>query len=79
MLRPIRKTAAGIEYWDTKAKKVVVGGVNLVDRTDTPVNEINLSEMTVRQLRQYAADHDIDIPSDVTKKDDIIKLLSEVK
>lgn len=86
MLRPIRKTAQGTEYWDTEAKKVVIGGVDLAgdEESKTVVNGdllnddeiINFSKMTVAELKQFAADNDIEFPSDITKKDDIVAYLT---
>ncbi|MBF8418936.1 hypothetical protein [Heyndrickxia coagulans] len=70
MLKPIRKTLTGqIEYWDTEKKLVVVGSGGSDD----------LSAMTVAQLKEYAANHNVTIPATVTKKEDIIKLLSDGK
>ncbi|PED05270.1 hypothetical protein [Bacillus pseudomycoides] len=44
---------------------------------DVKVEEsIKLQDMTVKELRDYAATINIEIPKDVTKKDDIIALLS---
>lgn len=37
---------------------------------DTPYKK-----MTVKELKQYAIDHEIEIPSEVTKKDDILSLI----
>lgn len=72
MLKPIRKALNGTEYWDTKKKLVVI----------TPNSEEKvkpLKDMTVPQLKQYAADHKIEIPAEVTKKEDIVQLLSDVQ
>ncbi|HDR8143811.1 hypothetical protein [Bacillus sp. BB56-3] len=41
---------------------------------DVKVTE--LDDMTVRELRDYAASINVEIPADVKKKEDIIKLLS---
>lgn len=43
---------------------------------DAPVVS-DLNELTVPQLRKYAANSGIEIPADVKKKGDIIKLLSD--
>ncbi|PEM89482.1 Rho termination factor N-terminal domain-containing protein [Bacillus toyonensis] len=53
-------------------------GVDLANGSDTTVvSEVPvLSNMTVKQLREYADELDIEIPSDMKKKDDIIELLS---
>lgn len=37
--------------------------------------EIDYKKMTVKELKQFAMDHNIEIPSDVTKKDEIIGLI----
>ena len=37
--------------------------------------EIDYKKMTVKELKQFATDHHIEIPSDVTKKDEIIGLI----
>ncbi|EOO54904.1 hypothetical protein FNE59_07600 [Bacillus thuringiensis] len=41
---------------------------------DVKVTE--LDDMTVKELRDYAASINVEIPADVKKKEDIIKLLS---
>ncbi|MFI8710306.1 Rho termination factor N-terminal domain-containing protein [Bacillus sp. NPDC077411] len=53
-------------------------GVDLASGKDmTAVSEVPvLNNKTVKQLREYAAELGIEIPADVTKKDDIIALLS---
>ncbi|PGV57507.1 hypothetical protein COD94_25910 [Bacillus cereus] len=44
---------------------------------DVKVDELaKLRDMTVKELREYADELGIDIPSDVKKKEDIIELLS---
>lgn len=62
----------------------MIGGVDLANGKDsTVVNEqvVNpgpgFQEMTVKQLKEYAAANDIDIPKDITKRDDIIDFLAE--
>ncbi|GAB6442104.1 MULTISPECIES: hypothetical protein [Bacillus] len=40
------------------------------------VNVIELDDMRVKELRDYAASINVEIPADVKKKEDIIKLLS---
>ncbi|PHA82772.1 hypothetical protein [Bacillus pseudomycoides] len=49
-------------------------GMDLSSEPDKTV--INLNGMTVKQLHDYAASINVEIPKDVTKKDDIIALLS---
>lgn len=46
---------------------------------DDKVIDVNVSElddMTVKELRDHAASINVEIPADVKKKEDIIKLLS---
>ncbi|MGG0185151.1 Rho termination factor N-terminal domain-containing protein [Bacillus rhizoplanae] len=44
---------------------------------DVKVEEpVQLKDMTVKELHEYANELGIDIPTDVKKKEDIIKLLS---
>ncbi len=95
MIVETRKTAAGTEYWDNEAKKVLfvpkgkkpsfevtkdpksmVGGY--IDESNTPV-VTDLNELTVPQLKEYAANSGIEIPSDIKRKEDIIKLLSDTE
>lgn len=53
-------------------------GVDLVSGKDMPVfSEVPVfSNMTVKELREYADELGIEIPADVKKKEDIIELLS---
>ncbi|PEK83563.1 MULTISPECIES: Rho termination factor N-terminal domain-containing protein [Bacillus cereus group] len=53
-------------------------GVDLANGKDmTVVSEVPvLSNMTVKELREYADELGIEIPTDVKKKEDIIELLS---
>ncbi|PFL14002.1 hypothetical protein COJ07_29235 [Bacillus cereus] len=45
--------------------------------TDVKVEEsVQLNDMTVKQLREYADELGVEIPADVKKKEDIIELLS---
>lgn len=43
---------------------------------DVKVDELSLDDMTVKELRDHAASINVEIPADVKKKEDIIKLLS---
>ncbi|WP_459500016.1 Rho termination factor N-terminal domain-containing protein [Bacillus sp. C1] len=56
----------------------MIMGMDLANGKDmTVVSEVPvLSNMTVKELREYAAELGIDIPSDMKKKEDIIALLS---
>ncbi|OTW86758.1 hypothetical protein BK702_15150 [Bacillus thuringiensis serovar cameroun] len=49
-------------------------GMDLSSEPDKTV--VNLNSMTVKQLHDYAASINIEIPADVKKKEDIIDLLS---
>lgn len=59
--------------------KSMIVGVDVASGSDTTVVTIDLKDMTIPELKEYAAAHDIEIPSDVTKKADIIKLLSDAE
>ncbi|MCQ6356416.1 Rho termination factor N-terminal domain-containing protein [Bacillus cereus] len=92
MITEIRKTISGTEYWDSKEKRslfVPTGEVPGFEVTENPesivlvdesesehTEEVFLDDMTVKELREYAAELNIEIPSDVKKKEDIIELLS---
>lgn len=57
-------------------ESMIMGG-DLANGPDTTVvSTASLDDMTVKQLREYANELSIDIPSDVKKKEDIIELLS---
>ncbi|HDX9508899.1 TPA: hypothetical protein ROY06_002143 [Bacillus cereus] len=49
-------------------------GMDLSSEPDKTV--VNLNGMTVKQLHDYAASINVEIPADVKKKEDIIDLLS---
>ncbi|MEK4889717.1 Rho termination factor N-terminal domain-containing protein [Bacillus sp. FSL M7-0996] len=51
-------------------------GVDSSREPDTTVVTVPFNDMTVKQLREYADELGIDIPSDMKKKEDIIELLS---
>ncbi|PFB05022.1 hypothetical protein CN385_05855 [Bacillus anthracis] len=55
----------------------MIVGIDLANGKDTAVvSEVPvLSNMTVKELREYADELGIEIPADVKKKEDIIKLL----
>ncbi|MCV9884711.1 hypothetical protein [Metabacillus halosaccharovorans] len=76
MLKEIRKTAAGTEYWDTEAKKVIIGGVDLAKEPDTD-NDINLDEMNAEQLLAFAEENNIDVPGNMSKEETIRKHIAE--
>ncbi|EEL73107.1 Rho termination factor N-terminal domain-containing protein [Bacillus cereus] len=56
----------------------MIMGVDLANGKDiTVASEVPvLSNMTVKELREYADELGIEIPTDVKKKEDIIELLS---
>lgn len=88
---PIRKTLNGNEYWcnDEKRTIFVPTGVEpdfevtenpksmLLDSAEPEQEDImkELEDMTIPELKKYAKENNIDIPVDVKKKDDIVKLL----
>ncbi|MCR6850708.1 hypothetical protein P5G86_18960 [Paenibacillus jamilae] len=49
-------------------------GMDISSEPDKTV--VNLNGMTVKQLHEYAASINVEIPADVKKKEDIIDLLS---
>lgn len=70
----------------TENPKSMVMGVDLAtgkENTVTPFGvsdeekNYQLSEMTIKELRALAADKEISIPSEVTKRDDIAKHIFE--
>ncbi|MDO3374571.1 Rho termination factor N-terminal domain-containing protein [Bacillus paranthracis] len=91
MIFEVRKTISGTEYWDsTKQKSLFVPngeepGFEVSGTLSAGLHEsaelitdmaINLDDMTVKELREYAASINVEIPSDMKKKEDIIELLS---
>ncbi|MDZ5607037.1 Rho termination factor N-terminal domain-containing protein [Bacillus pseudomycoides] len=62
----------------TENPESMIVGVDLASGSDmTVVSEVPvLSNKTVKELREYAAELGVDIPSDMKKKEDIIELLS---
>ncbi|MEK3822104.1 hypothetical protein MKY20_23765 [Cytobacillus sp. FSL W8-0315] len=57
--------------------KSMITGVNNIK--DPDATAVNITDMTIKELRAYAADHKVDIPAEVKKKDDIIKVLSDAE
>ncbi|MGX5596016.1 Rho termination factor N-terminal domain-containing protein [Bacillus cereus] len=51
-------------------------GMDLSSKPDTTVVTVPFNDMTVKQLREYADELGIEIPSNIKKKEDIIELLS---
>ncbi|MGS0465293.1 hypothetical protein [Bacillus pacificus] len=58
----------------TKLPENMIVGTDLSSEPDKTA--INLNGMTVKQLHDYAASINVEIPADVKKKEDIIDLLS---
>lgn len=56
-----------------KNPKSMLGEEDLLPANES--DEIYLDDMTVKELRAYAKESNVVIPPDVTKKDDIIKML----
>lgn len=56
---------------DDFAKKLI--GAETASLTEPSLSEeIDYKKMTVKELKQFAIDNNIEIPTDVTKKDDIV-------
>ncbi|PFL13721.1 hypothetical protein COJ07_29745 [Bacillus cereus] len=66
----------GFEVTENPGSMII--GVDLASGSDTRVvSEVPvLSNMTVKELREYADELGVEIPSDMKKKEDIIELLS---
>ncbi|QWG81975.1 Rho termination factor N-terminal domain-containing protein [Bacillus mycoides] len=56
--------------------KSMILGMDLSSEPDKTVVTVPFNDMTVKQLREYAGELSIEIPSDMKKKEDIIELLS---
>ncbi len=67
------------EFKVTKNPDSMIGGVDFAAGKETTVIDegINIEDMTVKQLHEFAKQIDVEIPADVTKKNDIIAFLSE--
>lgn len=83
MLKEFRKTSNGTEYWDTKAKRIVIVGVDEgEDQTVTLNTEaskfegIDFDSMQVKELKEFAEQHGIDIPKSMTKKELVIERIT---
>jgi len=64
------------EFKERKDVKSMLAEKHVEDTTpDGPI--VMLPDMTVKELKQYAADNEIVIPEGVTKKPDIIAYLQE--
>lgn len=90
---PVRKTAQGTEYWDNLEKRTVfipTGVKPDFEVTENPKSLIGdpednkqenkvkeLQDMTIPELKDYAKEKEMEIPSDTKKKEDIIKLIQD--
>lgn len=89
----IRKTANGSEYWDNIEKKTIFvptgckpsfevtenpDSMLSKNQSDTPDGPITLFEdMTIKELRAYAKENEITIPTDVKKQEELVRFLNE--
>lgn len=76
MLKKYRETSVGIEYWDTKEKRIVVmqEEIEVADQqVHVDTSGINLEEMTVKELKDFAESQGIDIPKSMTKRELVIE------
>lgn len=70
-------TGSEPEFEVTVNPKSMLLGLDLATGPDTTIVPIvDLDSMTVKQLKEYAAELEIEIPEKVKKRDDIINLLS---
>lgn len=77
MLNKYRVTSTGTEYWDTEEKRIVVmqEEIEVADQQEqeqVDTSGINLEEMTVKELKEFAESQGIDIPKSMTKKELVI-------
>lgn len=78
MLNKYRETSVGIEYWDTEEKRIVVmqEEIKVADQQEqvhVDTSGINLKEMTVKELKDFAESQGIDIPKSMTKRELVIE------
>lgn len=77
MLKKYRETSVGIEYWDTEEKRIVVmqKEIEVADQQEVHADTsgINLEEMTVKELKDFAESQGIDIPKSMTKRELVIE------
>lgn len=77
MLKKYRETSVGIEYWDTEEKRIVVmqKELEVADQQEVSADTsgINLEEMTVKELKDFAESQGIDIPKSMTKRELVIE------
>lgn len=78
MLKKYRVTSTGIEYWDPEEKRIVVmqGEIEVANQQEqvhVDTSGINLEEMTVKELKDFAESQGIDIPKSMTKRELVIE------
>ena len=87
MISKVRKTITGTEYWDSENKKTLfvpdgeelkfeVGEVKAQEVGQGEVEGVELDSLTIPQLKEYAVGKGIEIPKEITKRDDILEFLS---
>ncbi|RIJ65520.1 hypothetical protein [Rummeliibacillus sp. POC4] len=85
MLKEFRKTSNGTEYWDTEAKRIVIVGEDFAEGEDQTVTKniklnkfegIDFDSMQVKELKEFAEQHGIDIPKSMTKKELVIERIT---
>ena len=85
---PIRSTPTSTEYWDPVEKRsysipnrveteAVDEGIAVRPEEPTVKNNVDFTSMTIQQLKEYAAAHNITVPAKV-KKAELIELLNNV-
>lgn len=42
-------------------------------------DEVDISSMTIKALKEYAQDHNMEIPKEVTRRDDILEFISNTE
>lgn len=72
------------KYWkpfegvvEEKEETVEEVTVQEVPEVEEQSEEFDLTKMTIAELKDYAKENDIELSSDVTKKDEIIQVISE--
>lgn len=82
-MRYMRTTVGGHEYWDSVNKKTVL----LKEKLTTPqtvevepeTKQLDLNDLTVKELQTYAQENKIELPKEVKFKNDIIKYINDAK
>lgn len=79
MYKKFRETQTGVEWWNTLLKRTEVFPVGVDPNSEPETNtelliepiDYQLRKMTIVELKAFAEEQGIDIPSDLTKKADI--------